>query len=296
MPTASANGIQIEYDTFGDAGAPPVLLVMGLGAQLTAWAEEFCESLAAHGRHVVRFDNRDVGLSTKCEDGGTPDMAAIFAARQKGETVTAAYTIDDMADDAAGLLSSLGHPAVHIVGASMGGMIAQAFALRHPSRTLTLTSIMSSTGNPDLPGPTPEAQAALLTPAPSDRAGYIEHRVMSARAIGCKPEWFDEAQVRAMAGPTYDRSFYPAGVARQMAAITASGSRREALAAVSAPTLVIHGAIDPLVPLAAGKDTAAAIPGAELLVVDGMGHDLPKPAWPEIIGAIVRHTSRVPVA
>jgi pimeloyl-ACP methyl ester carboxylesterase len=223
-------------------------------------------------------------------------MAAIFAARQKGETVTAAYTMDDMADDAAGLLDALAFPAAHIVGASMGGMIAQAFALGHPSRTLTLTSIMSSTGNPDLPGPTPQAQAALLTPVPSDRDAYIEHRVMSARAIGCKPDWFDEDAVRAMAGPTFDRSFYPAGVARQMAAIAASGSRREALARVTAPTLVIHGSLDALVPPAAGEDTAAAIPGAELLIVDGMGHDLPRPAWPEIVGAIARHTSRVPVA
>jgi pimeloyl-ACP methyl ester carboxylesterase len=275
--------------------SPPLLLVMGLGAQMVAWDPEFCAQLAARGHYVVRFDNRDVGLSTKIEAGGVPDMAAVFAARQRGETVAAPYNLSDMSDDAFGLMSALGIRSAHIAGASMGGMIVQTMAIEHPERVLTMTSIMSTTGAADLPASTPEAAAALLTPAPADRAGFIEHRVKNSAVIGSAAHLRDDARVRAMAAEGFDRCFYPVGIARQLAAVAASGSRREALGAVRVPTLVIHGEIDPLVPLSGGEDTHKSIPGSELLVIPGMGHDLPKAVWPQVVPAIAKHTSRVAV-
>lgn len=293
MAHATANGIQIEYETFGTPAASPLLLVMGLGAQLTAWDPEFCGQLADRGHYVVRFDNRDVGLSTKFESGGAPNMAEVFAARQRGEKVEAPYNLSDMSDDAFGLMTALGMDRAHIVGASMGGMIVQTMAIEHPERVLTMTSIMSTTGAPDLPPSTPEAAAALVTPAPSDRAGFIEHRVKSSGITGSLPHMRDEARIRATAAESFDRCFYPVGIARQLAAVAASGSRREALAAVRVPTLVVHGEIDPLVPLSGGEDTHKSIAGSELLVVKDMGHDLPKVVWPQVVGAIVKHTGRV---
>jgi pimeloyl-ACP methyl ester carboxylesterase len=290
VPSTIANGIRIEYDTFGSRDAEPLLLIMGLGAQMIAWAEEFCEMLAGRGHYVVRFDNRDVGLSEKIESAGVPDVGRLMAARQQGKEVSFAYTLHDMADDAAGLLDALDIEAAHVAGASLGGMIAQVMAYRHPARVRTLTSIMSTTGAPDLPPAKPEAQQALFTPAPAEREAFIEHAVKTARAIGSAPHLIDEARVREMAARRFDRSYYPVGVARQMAAAMVSGSRREALAGVTVPALVIHGAIDPLVPLEGGIDTAKAIPGAKLLVIEEMGHDLPKPLWPQIVDAISAHT------
>ena len=296
MPNVTANGIQIEYDTFGAPNASPLLLVMGLGAQMTAWDPEFCGLLADRGQYVIRFDNRDVGLSTKFEDAGVPNMAEVFAARERGEAVSAPYNLSDMSDDAFGLLDALGIAKAHIVGASMGGMIVQTMAIEHPERVLTMTSIMSTTGAVDLPPSKPEAAAALVTPAPSDRAGFIEHRVKMSAVIGSIAAMRDEGRIRKLAGESFDRAFYPMGTARQMAAVAASGSRREKLTGVRVPTLVIHGEIDPLVPLSGGEDTHKSIKGSEMLVIPGMGHDQPKAVWPQMLDAIAAHTAKVAAA
>ena len=292
MPRARANGMEIEYQTFGDPADPTLLLVMGLGGQMILWHEEFCEALAARGHHVVRFDNRDVGLSTKLDHTGLPDVMGALSAVAQGRPIDAPYRLRDMADDAAGLLDALDLESAHVVGASMGGMIAQTLAIEHPDRALTLTSIMSTTGEPGLPQARPEAMGALLTPAPTERAAAIEHGLRLWRTIGSPGFPFDEGEVRERAALAFDRGQSPAGVARQLVAILASGSRRAALASVRAPTLVIHGAADPLIPVEAGRATAAAVPGAELLVIDGMGHDLPRALWPTFVDAIVKHAAR----
>lgn len=292
MPRASANGIALEYDVFGDPAARPLLLVMGLGAQMTRWRPEFCQLLAEAGHYVIRFDNRDIGLSHKFDDAGVPDMAQIFLQAQAGEPVTAPYTLDDMADDAAGLLDALDIDRAHVCGASMGGMIVQTMAVRHGPRLRSMVSIMSSTGNPDLPKSTPEASAALLSPAGTTLDEVLDRAVSVARVIG-SPAHQDEAEaIRARARADFERSFYPVGVARQMAAIAASGNRRPQLGSITTPTLVIHGKDDPLVPLAGGIDTHEAIPGSRLEVIEGMGHDLPQPLWPDIVGRISEHTQR----
>lgn len=291
MPRIRSNGLELEYDSFGDTAGRPLLLVMGLGAQMLLWDEAFCERLADHGHYVVRFDNRDVGLSTKLDHAGVPDVVALIQGLMAGKPVAAPYSLDDMADDAAGLLDALGLESAHICGASMGGMIAQTIAIRHPRRVRSLVSIMSTTGNPSLPPARPEAMAALMTPAPADRHGNVERAVHVYRTIGSPGFDFDEADVRERAGLLYDRSYYPAGMVRQMAAILAHGSRVEELRKVGAPTLVIHGDADPLIPVEGGHDTAANIPGASLLVIEGMGHDLPKAAWPTITESIAALTN-----
>jgi pimeloyl-ACP methyl ester carboxylesterase len=243
---------------------------------------------------VIRYDNRDVGLSTKID---TPelDFASSLMAAMGGQEVDAPYLLDDMADDAAGLLDALGIHAAHVVGVSMGGMIAQTLAIRHPAKVLTLTSIMSTTGDRDIGQPTPEAMEQLLQPPATDRDGAIEQSVNASKVIG-SPAHFDEGRTRERAAEAYDRSFYPVGVGRQLLAIVASGSRREALGAVRVPTLVIHGGADPLVQPDGGRRTAEAIPGAALLVIDGMGHDLPPAFWPQVVDAIVDLTGRVAAA
>ena len=292
MPQTTANGITIEFDTFGDPAERPLLLVMGLGAQMTRWRPEFCEQLADHGHYVIRFDNRDVGLSHKFDHAGVPNMAQIFMQAQAGQPVSAPYSLDDMADDATGVLDALGIERAHVCGASMGGMIVQTMALRHPHRLRSMTSIMSTTGNPELPPATPEAMAALMSPAGTSLNEVLERAVSVQRIIG-SPGYPDDADaIRARARSDYERCFYPVGVARQMAAIAASGNRKPRLASVATPTLVIHGKDDALVPLAGGIDTHAAIPGANLAVFDGMGHDLPEPLWNEIIALIARHTEQ----
>ncbi len=294
MPRAKANGIELEYETFGDPADPPVLLVMGLGAQLTSWDVELCRMLADRGRYVIRFDNRDVGLSTKLE-GARVDVLATVASAFGGQHVDAPYTLSDMAADAVGLLDMLGLAAAHVVGASMGGMIVQTLAIEHPDRVLTMTSIMSTTGNRAVGGAQPEAMEVLLNRPPADREGAIEASVVASRIIG-SPTLFDEARARRRASEAYDRCFYPEGTGRQLVAIMASGSRDDRLPGVTAPTLVIHGKVDPLVGVSGGERTAELVPGAELLVFDEMGHDLPQPLWPAIVDAIVRHTERVPAA
>ena len=286
MPRAKSNGIELEYDTFGKEGDPPLLLIMGFSAQMIAWDDAFCGQLADQGFHVIRFDNRDVGLSSRI-DGPDPDLAAVMG----GDTSSAAYTLDDMADDAAGLLDALGIARAHIVGASMGGMIAQLVATRHPDKTRTLCSIMSTTGDRSVGQATPEAMAALMAPPPNNRDEAVERGVNAGRVIS-SPVHFNEAKAGTRAGAAYDRAFDPKGVQRQMVAIMASPDRTPALADVSAPTLVIHGASDPLVTVSGGEATAKAIPGAELRVFADMGHDLPEPLWPEIVDAIAANANR----
>ena len=295
MPRARCNGIELEYDTCGDPADPAILLIMGLGAQMILWNEDFCADLARRGFYVIRYDNRDVGQSTIL-DAPVPNIFMAMQALVAGRPVETPYTLEDMADDAVGLMECLGVDRAHVVGASMGGMIAQTLAFRHPSRVLTLTSIMSTTGNPEVPPATPAAMEALMTPPPTSRQSNIDRAVKVWRVIGSPGFAFDEDEIRARAGRAYDRGFHPEGVARQFAAVLASGNRKERLRAVTAPTLVIHGADDPLIRVEGAYDTAAAIPDSDLLIIDGMGHDLPRAAWPQIIDAITRPAAKVPQA
>jgi pimeloyl-ACP methyl ester carboxylesterase len=285
---AQANGIEIAYETFGDAARPALLLVMGLGAQMILWDDAFCEMLAGRGYHVIRYDNRDVGLSTKLEGAPAPDLAAALS----GDTSSASYTLDDMADDGVGLLDALGIAKAHIVGASMGGMIVQAMAIRHPERVLSMCSIMSTTGNPQVGQPTPEAMALLMSPPPTTRGEAIEAGVRAVRAIGSPGFPFDEARERAFAERAYDRMNYPVGTARQLLAITASGDRTDALKKLRLPVLVIHGESDVLVTPSGGKATADAIPGAKLVTIPGMGHSLPPEVQGQVVDEIVANAGR----
>lgn len=287
MPTAPSNGLTLFYESFGNESDPALLLVMGLGAQMLLWEESFCRKLAGNGFRVIRYDNRDVGLSSKIEGGPTPDIGKAMT----GDTSSASYTLWDMADDAVGLLGSLGIDKAHIVGASMGGMIVQAMAIKHPERVLTMTSIMSTTGNREVGQSTPEAMGALLSPPPANREEAIASGVKSWKVIGGTFP-FDEERIAQRTGVMYDRAFYPAGIARQLVAIMASGDRTEALKQVNAPTLVIHGEVDPLVTPSGGRATAEAIPGAELLIVPGMGHDIPAEVEDQVVKAIVANTRK----
>ncbi len=291
MAKLTSNGLELEYDTFGDTSGVPVLLVMGLGTQMIAWDEEFCEALVERGHHVVRFDNRDVGLSQKME-GEPPSLLEIIPKVLAGEKVEVPYSLDDMADDAIGVLDALNIDSAHVVGASMGGMIVQALALKARDRARSMTSIMSTTGRRDLPQATPEAMARLMTPPPTEREAMIEHGLATQRVIGSPGFEFDEARLRERFGRAFDRCFFPKGSARQSAAIATAPPRDEALRALALPTLVIHGDSDALVPLEGGLDTHASIANSELMVIDGMGHDLPKPAWPQIIDGISKLTAR----
>lgn len=290
MPEVVTRGITLHYDTFGDARDPAVLLIMGLGTQMIAWRTSLCESLARRGLFVVRFDNRDVGLSTKLLDAPVPSIPRTYLLRSLG-LARPVYTLSDMAGDVVGLCDALGLRAAHVVGASMGGMIAQTFAIEHPERTLSLTSIMSSPGDRELPAPTLAATRVLLRPAPTTREQAIEHVVGLFRVIG-SPAYFDEAQIRARAAEAHDRSPYRLGSARQLAAILTAPPRSRALRDVRVPATIVHGALDPLVRLAHGRATAAALPNAELRIIDDMAHDLPEPRWPEIVEAISRSVTR----
>jgi pimeloyl-ACP methyl ester carboxylesterase len=276
LAKAAANGIEIEYETMGDPSARPLLLIGGLADQLIHWDDELYRDLSRRGHYVIRFDNRDAGLSTKFAQAASP------------------YTLDDMADDAAGLLDALAIRKAHICGASMGGMIAQTVTIRHPSRVLSLISIYSTTGNKDLPGPRPDVMEFLLAPAPSEREAYIEHMAALFRMMAGSGFPFDEAWTRMITAKAYDRCFCPEGTGRQLLAIMNQPNRKKALASVTVPTLVIHGTDDPVVPVEAGVDTAEAVSGAELILIEGMGHDLPHGgAWPRIVEAISAHTSNV---
>ena len=288
--TAPVNGIEICYETFGDADGAPLLLVMGLGAQMTAWDDEFAEGLADRGFHVVRFDNRDVGRSSKIETEPI-NFVEMFMRAQQGEQITAPYTLSDMAADAVGLLDHLGIAAAHVVGASMGGMIAQTIAIEHPDRVLTLTSIMSTTGERSVGQATPEALQRLLVRPVGERDAVIEHSVETSRVIG-SPDHFDEERARARAAAAFDRCYFPVGVGRQLIGIMASGSRADGLRDVRVPTLVIHGDRDPLVTPSGGQRTAELVPDAEFLEIAGMGHDLPPAVWSQVIDAVTRLAAR----
>jgi len=288
MPRARANGIEIEYETHGDPGGRPLVLVRGLSTQLIHWDAAFCRGLVDRGHFVVIFDNRDVGLSTWFDEAGVPDLAALLSGRE----LDLAYGLDDMAGDTVGLMDALGLESAHVMGISMGGMIAQTAAIRHPARVRSLVSVMSSTGARELPPPAPEALEALVTPAPAERAAYVEHTVRTQRIIGSPGFPFEEARESEVAVRAFDRAFHPAGAARQLAAVQTHGDRRAALGGLAVPALVIHGSGDPLIPPEHGRDTAAAIPGAELRIIEGMGHDIPRGAHAELIAAIGAHTSR----
>jgi len=287
-----SNGIDIAYDTFGARSSEPLVLIMGLAAQMIAWDEAFCAQLADRGFWVVRFDNRDIGLSTNLHQFPIPDLASLLKQQLLGGPVAAPYTLRDMAADTVGLMDALGIESAHVVGASMGGAIAQEMAVHYPSRVRTLTSIMSSTGEPGLPPPTVEAMAILLAPAPTDRESYLVRYAQTWRVLRGPGFPLDEARDAERAAESFERGLNPPGVARQLAAIVASGSRKDALRAVHVPALVIHGDVDPLVPLAGGIATANAIPGGKLVVIEGMGHALPIPMWPQIIEAIISHAKR----
>ena len=290
-PTSvNANGIEIVYDTFGEPTAAPMLLIMGLGEQMITWDEEFCAALAAQGYWVIRFDNRDVGLSTRLDEAGVPDILALTQAQEQGQAILAPYTLGDMADDAVGLLDALEIESAHVVGVSMGGGIAQMMAMYHAGRVRTLTSIMSSTSDPDLPPPSPEAATALVAPpAQTDRKSHIEHAVRGWRVLNGPGFFFDEERIRERAGRVYDRGLSPGGRVRQLAAVLATGCHKHVLKTLAIPTLVIHGDADPLIPVECGIDTANTIPGAELMIIKGMGHDLPPAVAPRVIKAIARH-------
>ena len=287
---ARANGIDICYEIFGDADAEPMLLIMGLGAQMIHWDDDFCRQLAARGFRVIRFDNRDIGKSSKMTGGKRLTPIELLKLRFLKIPVAAPYKLLDMAKDTIGLMDALGIKSAHLVGASMGGMIAQEIAISFPQRVRSLTSIMSTTGNPKVPPPTREA-AADADGAAADTQGRIYRALRARPGNSCASAAFpeDEALDRARAERTFERGLNPAGVGRQLRAILASGSRKERLRTVKAPTLVIHGTVDPLVHPEGGKDTAASIPGAKLLMIEGMGHALPIPMWPEIIDAIDKH-------
>jgi pimeloyl-ACP methyl ester carboxylesterase len=292
MTNVTANGIQIEYDTFGDPSSPTLLLIMGLGAQMVLWPEEFCNRLANRGLHVVRFDNRDCGLSSKFDEAGEPDVMEIFTDPQGSAKLNIPYTLNDMADDAVGLLDALGIKKAHICGVSMGGMIAQTVAIRHQSRVLSLISMSSGTGDPSLPWGRPDALAILVSPMPAERNAYIEHNINVFKTIAGSKYPVNEQMMRPLIERCYDRCYCPQGTARHSIAIITAGSRTEALKSVTVPALVIHGAEDPLLPAEQGRATAEAIPGAELLIIKGMGHDLPAEVWPLLVDAMVQHIHR----
>ena len=295
MPQIQANGLTLEYESRGDPDGEPILLIMGLGAQLTRWPRAFTDKLAARGYRVIAFDNRDVGLSERIEAAGAPDLGAVIAAVIAGQKAPVAYTLGDMAADAVGLLDALAIERAHIVGASMGGMIAQLVAADWPERTLSLTSIMSTTGARDLPHATPEAMAVINSRGPDpkvDLEGYLDHAVKGSQVIGSPGFPADEAEQRARILADYRRAFYPVGFLRQYAAVVASPDRRPRLARVTAPTVVVHGEADPLVPVEGGRDTAANISGAELRIVPGMGHDFPAALHDTLADAIFSAADR----
>jgi pimeloyl-ACP methyl ester carboxylesterase len=293
MPTTTANGISIAYEDHGDPAAPPILLVMGLGGQLTLWPIEFVEALVARGYRVLRYDNRDIGLSTKFDAAGMPNIRRMLVRALFGLNVRAPYRLGDMANDGIGLLDALGIERAHIVGASMGGMISQHIAFTHGRRVRSLTSVMSTTGNRWLPRARKEAMAVLLRrPQTDDHETLIAIGKRAARTIGSPGYPPDEARLDARIRSDLARSYYPVGPARQLAAIIADGDRRQRLRTITAPTLVIHGDADPLVPMPGGVDTAKHIRDARLEIIPGMGHDLPLALVDRLADLIADHVGR----
>jgi pimeloyl-ACP methyl ester carboxylesterase len=284
----TVNGnVELCYETFGDASDPAVLLVMGLATQMVGWHEDFCEAFAERGYHVIRFDNRDVGRS-QAMTGPVPTLRQLILRNKH----VAEYTLEDMAQDGFELLDHLGIERAHVVGVSMGGMIAQTMAARNPERVLSLVSWMSNTGARWSGQPSPRLYPVLLKTPPRDRDNYLEHAVWVFTRIGSPGFPPDDDNLRRIAGLSYDRGVNAAGNLRQLAAIVASGDRTPLLRTITAPTLVIHGTKDKLVPPSGGRATARAIPGARLLTIEGMGHDLPRDAWPRILDAIEENAAR----
>lgn len=285
---APANGVELAYQEIGDPAGEPLLLVMGLSMQMIAWDEAFCALLAERGFRVIRFDNRDIGHSTQLDSAGVPRRTDMLLGRR----ATAPYQLRDMAADTSGLMDHLGIEAAHVVGASMGGMIAQTLAIHHPERVLSLVSMMSSTGNRWLGMPTWKAFGTLLARPARSREAMIEQVVRTFRVIGSPDYPMDEERLRDLAGASYERSHSRAGITRQLHAISASGDRTQALRKLRVPTAVIHGASDPLIRPIAGRATARAIPNATLKVIDGMGHDLPPDLWPLLVEEITANAAQ----
>jgi pimeloyl-ACP methyl ester carboxylesterase len=285
---ARAGDVELAYETFGDPADPPMLLVMGLGTQMLGWRAPFCAQLAERGFHVIRYDNRDVGRSTKFSSHRPPTAAQLL----RRDASAAAYTIADMADDGVRLLDCLAIDRAHVVGASMGGMIAQTIAARHPDRVLSLASIMSNTGARWSGQPSLGLYGVLLKRAPRDREGFVEHQMQVFRKTGSPGFPRDEDDLRELAEASFERGHDPAGAGRQLAAILASGDRTAELRSIRVPTVVIHGTKDKLVAPSGGRATAKAIPGARLVTIEGMGHDLPRGTWPQIVAAIAENAAR----
>jgi len=292
MSSVQANGLTIEYDEFGDSAAPAMLLIMGLGTQMTAWPESLCRGLADKGYRVIRFDNRDVGLSTKFDGIKVPGPVRWRLMHMLGMRLRPPYTLSDMADDATGLLDALGVGRAHLLGISMGGMIAQIIAGTRPERVRSLTSLASTSGAPGLPGPDPRLARHMFTrPRNATRDYLIDHAVETWRMIGSPAYPMTDLERRRKAMEALDRSFYPEGYRRHLAAVLGSGERSELLSRIVAPTLVIHGDCDPLIPADCGRDTARHVPGSRLEIVAGLGHDLPESFMPRLAAMVGEHAT-----
>ena len=289
MKSTRPDMVDLEYETFGSSVDPPVLLIAGFVVQLTSWDRELCQLLAGSGRYVIRFDNRDCGLSTKLDGARADWQRALHATLTGAPMPEVPYTLSDMGNDSVGLLDALDIDSAHLVGASMGGMIAQTMAIEHPERVRSLTSMMSSPGDPRIGKPEPAALEVLLTVPPTERSAYVD--AATRTAVWASKRYVDVERIRRRAAESFDRSFYPAGGPRQLAAMHASGDRTAALDDVAVPALVIHGRDDTLITPDGGSATAEAIPGAHFLLVADMGHDLPPPLWPLIVSAIVGVTT-----
>jgi pimeloyl-ACP methyl ester carboxylesterase len=287
MPYAHHGPVDLYYETFGDPTDPALLLVNGLGSQCISYQTEWCEGFVDRGFFTIRFDNRDVGLSTKIEQVA-PDLGGVLQALRDGKEPVVAYRLADMADDAVAVLDDLGIDRAHVMGVSMGGMIVQQFAIDHPDRLLSMTSVMSTTGDPDVGQASPEAFAILTGPPPTDRASAIAGQLEGIRTFG-SPGHYDPDRLAPLAGEAYDRGFYPPGVARQMIGIVASGSRSDRLRQVQVPALVLHGDADTLIDISGGRRTAECIPGARFEVLEGMGHDTPPAYWDRWADLVAEH-------
>lgn len=286
-----ANGVRLAYEEYGDPSHPVIVLIMGLGTQMIAWPEEFCLGLAAAGYRVVRFDNRDIGLSEKMSAAKTPGLLKTMLLARLNMPVKVPYKLHDMAEDTIGLLDALDIDAAHLVGASMGGMIAQLVAGNYPYRTLSLTSIMSTSGCSSLPKPSRKVTAQMSKPRPPDENEYLDNAMRTWRMIGSPDYQPSDEVLRENIRRSYQRSYHPVGFARQLAAVIASGDRVDVLKKIQAPTLVIHGKADKLVPVEGGIDTARHIPNAKLELIDGMGHDLPQPLLARFVELITSHAA-----
>ncbi|MGO4527897.1 alpha/beta fold hydrolase [Paenibacillus sp. 2TAF8] len=295
MNMLRVNDIDIAYDSYGSDKNETILLIAGLGTQMIRWTVTFCEMLAARGFRVIRFDNRDTGLSTHYTNHATLDFESLAQTLLSGKLPELPYTLDTMADDTIGLLDALGIKKAHVVGRSMGGMIAQLVASQYPERVLSLTSMMSTTGNPELPPTSPEVMALMTRPAPNpmeDEEGYLAHSVAFAKRIAGTGHPFEEDEFHSLIREEIQRAYDPGSVGRQIAAIAVSGDRRARLAKVKVPALVIHGVDDPMFVPACGRDTAEAINDAELMLLEGMGHDLPQQLFETVVDAIERTARR----